>query len=86
MYIWLIFFFLGFNFDNRNFDLILVVKYVNFVNGILFWDKSIIVFYINYVNLFVFNGVLRKSYSVFIIGLYYICLYLSVYFVWLYLI
>lgn len=79
-------FFLGFNFDNRNFDLILVVKYVNFVNGVLFWDKSIIVFYINYVNLFVFNGVLRKSYSVFVIGLYYICLYLSVYFVWLYLI
>lgn len=74
-------FFLGFNFDNRNFDLILVVKYANFVNGILFRDKSITVFHINYVNLLALNGVSRKSYSAFVIGLYYICLYLSVHFV-----
>lgn len=75
-------FFFGFNFDNRNFDLILVVKYANFVNGISFRDKSITVFHINYVNLLALNGVSRKSYSAFVIGLYYtcICLYLSVHF------
>lgn len=75
-------FFLGFNFDNRNFDLNSVVKYANFVNGILFRDKSITVFHINYVNLLALNGVSRKSYSAFVIGLYYtrICLYLSVHF------
>lgn len=74
-------FFFGFNFDNRNFDLNSVVKYANFVNG-LFRDKSITVFHINYVNLLALNGVSRKSYSAFVIGLYYtcICLYLSVHF------